>query len=252
VSDQIRDKLPKLSQRMDEAETDVLAYKRFPAAHWPKISSTNPIERPNAEIKRRTDVVGVFPNEVAILHLVGAVDEDVGEVPGDGGPRLVVAEDADAVGDRTGTETVDPEPDLDPVGEQHLGEEARAARRYDRDLGAVAHPERADLVQAAHDGGVEIGVEHGVVDVSEGVDVVPARRDRREPLERASLRRGAAAGGLLSVREGGRRQENAPVLVPPGASNPHTTSPRGASTSLTRPPPRRAVVGRDLGCGGRI
>ena len=48
-------------------------YKSFPAPHWPKISSTNPIERPNAEIKRRADVVGVFPNEAAILRLVGAV-----------------------------------------------------------------------------------------------------------------------------------------------------------------------------------
>jgi putative transposase len=73
VSDQLRTRLPKLSQRMDEAETDVLAYKRFPAPHWTRISSTNPIERPNAEIKRRTDVVGVFPNDQAILRLVGAV-----------------------------------------------------------------------------------------------------------------------------------------------------------------------------------
>jgi putative transposase len=73
VSDQLRERLPKLSQRMDEAEMDVLAYKRFPPQHWPKISSTNLIERPNAEIKRRTDVVGVFPNEAAILRLVGAV-----------------------------------------------------------------------------------------------------------------------------------------------------------------------------------
>jgi transposase-like protein len=73
VSDQIREKLPRLGQRMDEAEFDVLAYKRFPEPHWPKIRSTNVIERPNAEIKRRTDVVGIFPNEAAILRLVGAI-----------------------------------------------------------------------------------------------------------------------------------------------------------------------------------
>ena len=63
----------KLAAFMDEAEDDVLAYMDFPAAHWVKLHSTNPIERPNGEIKRRTNVVGIFPNEQAIERLVGAI-----------------------------------------------------------------------------------------------------------------------------------------------------------------------------------
>ncbi|HET9957360.1 MAG TPA: IS256 family transposase [Polyangiaceae bacterium] len=73
VADQLRTKFPKLAALMDEAESDVLAFMSFPKSHRVQIHSTNPLERLNAEIKRRTNVVGIFPNEAAITRLVGAL-----------------------------------------------------------------------------------------------------------------------------------------------------------------------------------
>lgn len=73
VIDRLTPLAPKVAELLEAAEDDLLAFMAFPAAHWSKLRSTNPLERVNREIGRRSDVVGIFPNDTAALRLAGAL-----------------------------------------------------------------------------------------------------------------------------------------------------------------------------------
>ena len=73
AADQLRPKFPKLAAMMDDAEHEVLTFMSFPKAHRVQIHSTNPLERLNAVVKRRTNVIGIFPDDKAVIRLVGAM-----------------------------------------------------------------------------------------------------------------------------------------------------------------------------------
>jgi putative transposase len=73
VIERLAPTVPKVAALLEAAEEDLLAFYRFPAAHWPKLRSTNNLERVNKEIARRSDVVGIFPNDRSAIRLVGAL-----------------------------------------------------------------------------------------------------------------------------------------------------------------------------------
>jgi transposase-like protein len=73
VVDRLAEAAPKVARLLEAAETDLLAFYELPTEHWSKLRSTNPLERVNREIGRRTDVVGIFPNDAALLRLAGAL-----------------------------------------------------------------------------------------------------------------------------------------------------------------------------------
>ena len=113
VRDQLSVRFPKIGPLMDQAKTEVLAFTAFPRAHWAKVWSTNPLERVNKEIKRRARVVGIFPNEAAVIRLVGAVLADMHD-EWQAGERRYLSESSMAL--------LKPNSDTEPIAAINSGE----------------------------------------------------------------------------------------------------------------------------------
>ena len=106
VRDELAARYPKIGPLMDDAKTEVLAFAAFPREHWRKIWSTNPLERLNKEIKRRSRVVGIFPNEAAVIRLIGAVLADTHDEWATDERRYLSEESMAKIGAKDDTETV--------------------------------------------------------------------------------------------------------------------------------------------------
>src|SRR4051794_12703722 len=73
VAERLEHAAPKVARLLVDAEDELLAFLRFPRDHWTKLRSTNPLERVNREIGRRSDVIGIYPNDAALIRLAGAL-----------------------------------------------------------------------------------------------------------------------------------------------------------------------------------
>ena len=124
---------------MDEAEPDVLAYMTFPQQHRAKLHSTNPLERLNGEIKRRTNVVGIFPNDAAVIRLVGAVLADMHDEWQSADNRRYLSEGSMAL--LYPIEILDPSP-LSTAASRHRGSTSKPTTRGTLPFQASLHAQR--------------------------------------------------------------------------------------------------------------